>query len=360
MIDLSKLPQPEPAAGIKAYEAERKARLASEPRCRENWERYLASRGAGWCDEVDYLPVRLDVENVSRCNFACTMCAVSKWPHRRRAADMSLEAFRALIDEQYGLTEIKLNGIGEPLLQGEDFFAMIRYARERSIWVRVTTNGSLLGVNENYRKLLDAGVNEVDISIDGVSKHVFETIRVGSNFERVLDGCRKYNEYARTCGRPSAKMWTLVQRENERALYAHVDLAGRTGFRHLVFSLSLHGWGDPKLALRNRTVEIELNQSYLEDLAALGKRLGVRVAFWSVAAKFDASSPETLCPWPFGRAVVTSDSRTVPCCMIGSPDACEIGKGKQFSENWHGAEYRAFRQAHLNGKIPAVCMGCYK
>jgi hypothetical protein len=31
---------------------------------------------------VDYYPIKLDIENVSRCNFRCTMCAVSDWPQR--------------------------------------------------------------------------------------------------------------------------------------------------------------------------------------------------------------------------------------------------------------------------------------
>ena len=88
--------------------------------------------------------------------------------------------------------------------------------------------------------------------------------------------------------------------------------------------------------------------------------LNVKVRFWDVSDKFDTKSPETLCPWPFERAVVTSDLRTVPCCMIGSPDSYELGKGKPFAETWQSDEYAAFRQAHLSGRVPDVCKGCYK
>ena len=113
---------------------ERELALAADPRCRENYEKYIASgrRNA----KVDYLPIKLDIENVSRCNFRCTMCVVSDWPKGQRAADLTLDAFKALIDEQYGLVELKLQGLGEPTMQGDDFFAMIRYARQRNIWVR--------------------------------------------------------------------------------------------------------------------------------------------------------------------------------------------------------------------------------
>jgi hypothetical protein len=45
-------------------------------------------------------PIKLDIEN-----FRCTMCAVSDWHNCQRAAYLSLEALRWLIDEQIGLVE---------------------------------------------------------------------------------------------------------------------------------------------------------------------------------------------------------------------------------------------------------------
>src|SRR2546422_874407 len=174
---LRELPAPEPAAGLDAYQRERELALATSPRRRENYEKYIRSsrRSAA----VDYLPIKLDIENVSRCNFRCTMCVVSDWPKGKREEDMSLENFQRLIDEQYGLFEIKLQGIGEPTMQGDVFFEMIKYARARHIWVRTTTNASLLHVKENYKKLVDTDVNEIQISIDGADAAKFESIQIG-------------------------------------------------------------------------------------------------------------------------------------------------------------------------------------
>lgn len=350
------LPLPEPSAGLEAYEAEREARFEFNWRTRVNFEIAMKAR-AERAASVAHLPTKLDIENTSRCNFACSMCAVSTWPKGKRAEDMTLERFRHLIDEQYGLVEIKLNGLGEALLQGDDYFEMIRYARERRIWVRMTTNASLLHLRDNYRKLVDSGVNEIDISVDGVDAATFEGIRIQSDWNRVRSNIKLLNSYAHEQGRGFTKMWTLVQRANVHDLERHVPLAHALGFRHLVFSCSLHGWGDDALAERNRGEMVSLSRARAEHLVALGSVHGIRVAFWDVAEKF---SPENLCPWPFDRAVVTSDSRTVPCCMIGDPDKFEIGKGKTFLEAWASDEYRDFRQAHIEGRIPRVCKGCYK
>jgi pyrroloquinoline quinone biosynthesis protein E len=331
--------------------------LNSSEACAENYRLYLdAKRERAF---VGYLPVKLDVENTSRCNFACTMCAVSTWPKGKRADDMTLAQFKALIDEQVGLVEIKLNGLGEALMQGDDYFEMIRYARERRIWVRMTTNASLLHLRGNAGKLVNSGVNEIDISIDGADAPTFEGIRIQSDFGRVSANCRVLNALLKVAGKPSAKMWTLVQKANHKNLRAHVRLAKDLGFQHLVFSTQLHGWGNDALAERNKAEMVELDSSMLWGLVNLGSALGVKVAFWDVSEKFEPVAGKR-CPWPFERAVVTSDLRTVPCCMIGDPDAYEIGKGKTFIENWTGEEYRDFRKAHLTGNIPQVCRSCYK
>lgn len=352
MSRIASLPLPEPSAGREAYAAELRACLSLDARKRDNYMRFHATHRRS--ATVDYLPVKLDIENVSRCNFKCTMCAVAGWKKGKRAEDMSLECFKRLIDEQYGLVEIKLNGLGEALMQGDDYFEMIRYARARRIWVRMTTNASLLGVNDNHKKLADSGVNEIDISIDGADVATFEAIRVGGSFRHVIANCAKLNSYLMV---PRAKMWTLVQARNAHNLPAHVKLAKELGFKHLVFSLALHGWGDTALEEKNAAAMVRLSEEQLFELVDLGDDLGVRVSFWNVADKFDA---QNLCPWPFERAVVTSDSRVTPCCMIGDPDALEIKGGGTFSEIWNGAEYSAFRRAHLQGIIPIQCKNCYK
>ena len=367
--DTFQFPRPEPAAGIAAYDAEREACLKLDIRKQTNYQSMLAHRqrragGMVHGEQSVPMPTKLDIENTSRCNFACSMCAVSTWPKGKRAEDMSLAAFKHIIDQQYGLVEIKLNGLGEALLQGDDYFEMIRYARERRIWVRMTTNASLLHLRGNYIKLIQSGVNEIDISIDGTDAPTFEGIRIQSDFGRVTENCKMLNEALASAGLPSAKMWTLVQKANygrsmEGKLLRHVGLAADLGFQHLVFSCQMHGWGNDALAERNRGEMVEMTVDEAMDLMDVGAYRGVRVAFWDVAEKFEAK-PGKHCPWPFERAVVTSDLRTVPCCMIGDPDAFELGKGQTFMQAWGGQEYKAFRLAHLTGDIPQVCKGCYR
>lgn len=359
---LRQLPVPEPVGGTQRYLAERQRALAASPEKRANFEKFAsATRKA----DVDYLPIKLDMENVSRCNFHCTMCVVSDWPKGRRAADMSLAEFKRLVDEQIGLLEIKLQGIGEPLMQGDDFFGMIRYARARHIWVRTTTNASLLHLHDNHRKLIDSDVCEVQISIDGADRRTFEAIRRGAVFDRVISNCRLVNDYCRARGVERTKMWTVVQAGNVHQLESLVDLAADVGFTNQVLALNLSDWGMEAWKRVNEavTVQDDLDIARLHDLVDRGTARGVKVRFWTVNEKYRVGNPATLCPWPFERAYISSDMRVVPCCYVGNPDVLQIDDRlddkREFSAVWKSGAYRQFRQAHLDGRPPAVCQGCY-
>jgi len=357
---LDDLPTPEPVPDLQAYLRERRVCLS---RSSERLRNYLVfQRADRRRADVSHLPVRMDFENVSRCNFHCTMCQVGEWEKGQRASDMPVEAFRRLIDDLPGLVEIKVQGLGEPTLQRDAYFEMIRHARARHIWVRTTTNASLLHLHDNHRKLIDSDVNEVQVSFDGADKETFEGIRRGSVFERVRENCRLLNDYCEDQGVERTKMWTVVQKANRHQLPALVDLAAEMGFRNMAFALNLVDFGIERWRRVNDavTVEREFSRAEAMDLVARGDRRGVAVRFWRVTRKYRADAPETLCPWPFERAYVSSDLRVVPCCVIGNPDVSELGDAANFRAVWFGPRAGAFRQAHLSGRIPPECRSCYE
>src|SRR5262245_1201030 len=356
--DRRTLPAPEPSSGWEAYRLQRERAFAFDPRRRENFAKYL--RSARTSAVVDYLPVKLDIENVSRCNFRCTMCQVSDWDKGKRAEDMPLESFKRLIDEQYGALEIKLQGMGEPLLQRDDYFAMLKYARSKEIWVRTTTNASLLHLRDNYKRLIDSDPNEVQISVDGADKATFESIRRGAVFERVIANCKLINDYCAEKGIERTKMWVVVQKANGHQLSDLVELAAAAGFRSLAFSLNLTDWGQEKWNVANTAVLVEpVNEEVCSQLIVRGNELGVRVAFWSVAEKYGQRANERLCPWPWERLYITSDMRVVPCCAIATPGVIDLGSAEDLTATWHGDGFAAFRRGHLEGPLPKICRGCY-
>jgi pyrroloquinoline quinone biosynthesis protein E len=361
------------------YLSERSKRLASSTECSENYLKYLSSNRRN--QSPNYLPIKLDIENLSRCNFRCVMCQVSEWPKGQRARDLEFHEFTHIIDENPGLLEIKLQGMGEPTLAKDGLFKMIRYARERHIWVRTVTNGSLLHLNDNSRKFLESDVNEIQISIDGADKETFESIRVQSKFERVIQNVTELNSLAKLIGKQVTKMWTVVQDKNVEQLKELIDLAQQMNFTSMVFSLDISDWGNEGWTEKNemRSVGKIFDLKYANELYDYGLTKEIKVAFWNINERYDIYNPDKLCEWPFERSYIASDARVVPCCMVADPDTFEIKNPNQvkiadaesndmspnwsFVEIWNSKNYQDFRKMHLSrdfSKLPKICQGCYK
>lgn len=76
----------------------------------KRYENYLKFKQNPRSENPDYLPIKIDVENVSRCNLSCSMCLVSLTKTQKRAEDLSFDDFKAILDEQIGVYEIKNSG----------------------------------------------------------------------------------------------------------------------------------------------------------------------------------------------------------------------------------------------------------
>ena len=301
----------------------------------------------------------MDIEQNSRCNFRCTMCQVSAWERGKRAEDMPFDQFKDFIDSVPTLTEVKLHGMGEPLLH-KDFIAMVRYLVDKDIWVRTTVNGSLLHARDNYKKLIDAGIGEVQTSFDGANKEVFEKIRRKSNFERVVNNLTLLNEYANTKDRPYTRMWVVVQRYNRHQIFDFVELALKMKFKRLSFSMSLNDWGQDQWYDNNESLQPDpLTDKEKSTLLQMSQSSGLDISLWEQADTYKTAPQAVLCPWIFGRSYIGSDLRIAPCSIIGNPDVADLGDARNFTHEWNGDSYRTFRQAHLEGRIPRCCQQCY-
>lgn len=340
------------------HQAVIEARLSHFPKCRENYEQFQAYQRGGISN---FLPTILDIESVSRCNYRCTMCEVSTWKNSQRAEDMNFEDFKNLIESQYGLLEIKIQGLGEPFL-GKSYIDMIRYARERHLWVRSTTNASILHKDENYKHVIAADICELQVSMDGATKETYEKIRRGGKFDHICKNIQMLNDYGRSVGKNRTRMWTVVQRDNYSELKQMPKFATELGFTRATFSLDLNDFGKKSWKERNDQVDMhrEFTLELAEEMIAIGKRNGVEVTFWYLDEKFNTQNPKNLCPWPFERAMISSDMRIIPCCMISNPDVMQLGDARNFTEAWNAKPYQNFRKAHLAGNIPGICKSCYK
>ena len=130
----------------------------------------------------------LRISVTDRCNFRCVYCR-SADPENYREHDEILawpELHRlARIFKGLGIRKIRVTG-GEPLVRPgvEDFIVHLRELGTEDI--SMTTNGHLLA--ERLARLVSAGLQRINISLDSLERDKFERITRTKSFASVMSG----------------------------------------------------------------------------------------------------------------------------------------------------------------------------
>jgi radical SAM protein with 4Fe4S-binding SPASM domain len=147
-------------------------------------------------------PTRIEFAMSNACNLACVMCT-GEYSSVIRAKE-GLPPMPPMYDDQFfedlasylpHVEELSFLG-GEPFLQQECFRVWdMLIERDLSPRCHVTTNGTFFDARVE-RVLHNLPVN-LSISIDGLTKTTYESIRVNSTYENVMKNLHRFNCYAR-------------------------------------------------------------------------------------------------------------------------------------------------------------------
>ncbi|WP_457564158.1 GTP 3',8-cyclase MoaA [Caminibacter sp.] len=134
---------------------------------------------------IDYIRVSV----TSRCNFRCLYCMPNtpfEWEPKENilSYEEMFEFLRLAIDE--GVKKIRITG-GEPLLRKDlDKFIKMLNDYKPSLDLALTTNGYYL--KEYAKKLKDAGLKRVNISLDSLKPEVAAKIAQKDVLGKVIEG----------------------------------------------------------------------------------------------------------------------------------------------------------------------------
>lgn len=142
---------------------------------------------------VSDFPLQIDFELNSTCQMKCGFCVHGQGKVSKKT--LGFDRFRKVIDEgaEHGLVSIKLNYVNEPLLL-PDLTKYIDYARSKGVLnVYFATNGLLL--NETWaRRLIDAKVSKVMVSLDAATPDTFLKMRRSEKFSTIVANILKLIE----------------------------------------------------------------------------------------------------------------------------------------------------------------------
>jgi len=136
-------------------------------------------------------PYCLRIENTNICNGHCTMCPREKMS--RSSGIMDFELYKKIVDEaaEMKIDYINLHNFGEPLID-QNFSEKVIYAKSKGIKNVTTNSNGLLLNSKTAKKIIDSGLDKIFISVDAVSKDIYEKVRPRFNYETLIENIKNF------------------------------------------------------------------------------------------------------------------------------------------------------------------------
>lgn len=277
-------------------------------------------------------PMHLDIEITNVCNLKCPMCARTLLIEKNQFGDpyfIDYKLFKKIIDQVAGkgVYALNLNADGETLLH-KDLVKMVAYAKKKGIIdIMFHTNATLLTANI-AEGLIDAGLDKLIVSFDAPRKDLYEKIRIGANFEEVVENVKRFVEMRNAKGKilPMVRINMIImketlqyQEEMVKFWEPHVDGMGFLGYVNF-YDLD-----------EDRHVKImEFDNRFICE--KLWQRLSIQ---------YDG---------------------TIKLCHMDEKNLLRLGNinDDTIYDVWHSTIINKFRQMHQNGKIAEIelCSQC--
>ena len=291
-----------------------------------------------------FMPAHVSIEPTNLCNARCPVCETGNLSMERTQGMLDFDNYRRFIDEIAPHTTVLMfYFMGEPFLN-RNAYEMIRYAREKGIYVETCSNGDFV----DAKGLIYSDINRISFQIGGMTQETHAIYRVRSNLvkvrrnlEALLEERRRHPESSVTI-----EIGFIVMRHNEHEVRSFLDWAEEIG-------ADVASVIDP--CVRN---VVEAHALLPEDR---------RYWFYDEdALKRGILRPKKIldneCTWVWNSVMITWDGSVVPCCR-DTQGRHVFGNAFEtpLREVWNGAAMRDFRRKiasdQRNIDICELCSG---
>jgi MoaA/NifB/PqqE/SkfB family radical SAM enzyme len=316
-------------------------------------------------------PVCLYLEVTNRCNLLCETCPRT-FETLEPPQDMTWEMFTSIVDQFPSIARVVLHGVGEPMLV-RALPRMIRYLKDRGIYVLFNTNGTLLNPRK-FQELIDTGLDELRVSVDAADRATYLAVRGKDFFDRIVRDVGKFTAFQARVGSatPKVSIWLTGLKETVQQLPEFVRMAAGMGvhevhLQRLVFDDAGFGKARAENSLFEQTQAEE--EQAIAAAQAVGAALGVTLDASGatepgVSLKQQSDQPWATCRRPWSLMYFTAHGRALPCCIapFSARDysTYTLGEASQqtLREIWNGPVYQEFRRSLLSDTPPKPCQNC--
>jgi MoaA/NifB/PqqE/SkfB family radical SAM enzyme len=275
-------------------------------------------------------PAVVLIDNCSACNLRCSMCDHVNIKNFRKIELMAWDLYRKIIDEiavENPHARVWEIYYGDPFVC-KDMPERIRYAKERGLTdVVLNTNGVLM-TKERALPLIEAGLDAIYVGIDAATEDTYNKIRVGGDFQAVMQNVMTYRDLLERYGRPDQELYVQYVRSD-------VNDAETETFRNF--------WNEQGVK-----VKIRPKISWAGRVEAENLRPNEEVE-------------RKPCYWLMRTINICTDGRVALC----SADLhCRVPSGNVREQSiralWHD-KLRDYRAMHREGRyheLPQMCLEC--
>lgn len=344
---------------------------------------------------IPAIDITMDITN--RCPLRCIQCrkTYSERPEDQR--DLDFELFRRIAADIFPhARSVMLSSAGEPLMS-RNFLDAIELTRSCGVQdISFITSGLHLNP-ARAEKIVDMGVRRIEFSIDGASAAVYNKIRVGSNFDRVIANIENLNRIKKEkqSDVPLLRFNLVLMRSNIEELPDYVDMAARLGVEEvqaqhmvvfsdvvrdeaLVFHKSLSNACIERARLRAEAHGIRFFHPPLFRLAEPPQPANDKAAaeaqepepggdggIWVEKGEYayERKTHATLndgmqiCTDPWRKFYIDWQGMVFPCCMWKEQPLGDLRK-QTFEEIWKSSAYGRLRASLTGGKLGRSCSEC--
>ncbi len=287
-------------------------------------------------EQAMYFPKFFQVETIRLCNARCPFCPVEEWD--KSVPLISDDLYAKIVDEMSTYADwiemVTVQRAGEPLMD-KKIGPRIRMMKDAGIRrVSIATNCSKLDEDKAV-ELIEAGLDEIMLSIDSVTKEEYELSRKGLKYETTMANIKRFFALR---DRLKPEMTIRVrgvsfydmESEKERAeLAAWENFWGELKQSHdRIYMKRAHNWGNQK-SWEGRTPDYQ-----------------------------DVYHPCIL-PWSTMHITAMGIVALCPQDYDAKHNIGDINR-QTIAEVWQGDNWQAIRQKHATGKRNdiAMCQGC--
>ncbi len=329
------------SCGLPGFDVANKVLTAAEGPPREYWlereARWLSTAALIWPNHAEQKlkPLRdkvvktkslkerrwrlLQVESAIACNLRCVMCP---WPEYAKKSEnrglMTQEIWNAIRPHLSQVQSIDFSGGGEALLQ-PNLIKWVGEAHGAGCETGILTNGLLLNESK-AKKLIDAGIDWICVSMDGATPELYEEIRIGSKFDQVAQNLSALSQL-RIEKSPKLMINFVLMSINAHHVEEIIHLAHRLGVDQVNYKQCdvIRGERGKGFGLfaDKKTKEIHRLQKALSKARRLAKKLGIH----TTAFAFTPSEQPVCDQDPRNSMFIRYDGTVAPCInlALGGP-----------------------------------------